>query len=127
MIIGYNIQYFDIPFITARAFKHDQPGLALLMRRMYRADLMHIVSRYLNTSRRYLKLNDVARFLGVKHDTISGSMVPELYRNGDMQSIVDHCLADIHAIYQISSKLRYLIEHNIERRYDVENVNLEGL
>ena len=125
ILIGYNIQNFDIPFITARTIRIGYSVEASYLRRMYRADLMTIVTRYLNTRNRNLSLRAVADFLGIEvNDSVSGSDIPQLWQEGDFNAIIEHCISDLSVTAQVYEKLRYLVEHNIERRYELDSVNL---
>lgn len=125
VLIGYNIQNFDIPFITARAVKYGYGRDAYHLRRLYRADLMRIVTYYMNTRNRNLSLRDVAEFLGIKaKDSVCGSDVPQLWEKGDVAAIESHCLSDLNLTLQLLLKLRSLVEHNLERRYDIEIAHL---
>jgi|Deesub1362B_J571_1020462.scaffolds.fasta_scaffold05294_7 uncharacterized protein YprB with RNaseH-like and TPR domain len=129
-LIGYNIQNFDIPFITARAIKHGHYVDAGYLRRMYRADLINIITRYMNTRNRYLSLKAVADFLDIEvNDSVSGSDIPRLWEERNLKSIIKHCLSDLSVTAKIFKNLCYLVEHNIERRYELDYVSLvmEGL
>jgi len=125
VLVGYNIHNFDLPFITTRAIKHGLTVDAGYLRKMYRADLMTIVTRYLNTRNRNLSLKTIAEFLGIRvNDAISGSDIPVLWEKGDFDAIAQHCLSDIYLTQQLLKRLKYLVEHNIERRYEIESVSL---
>ncbi len=126
VLVGYNIQNFDIPFITARTLKWGYLVEAGLLRRIYRADLMTIVTRYLNTKNRNLSLRAVAEFFDIEiNDDISGADVPRLWEERNFGPIIQHCLSDLSVTGQIFERLRYLVEHNIERRYELDEIVLE--
>lgn len=126
VLVGYNIQNFDIPFITARTLKWGYLVEAGLLRRIYRADLMAIVTRYLNTKNRNLSLRAVAEFFDIEiNDDISGADVPRLWEERNFGPIIQHCLSDLSVTGQIFERLRYLVEHNIERRYELDEIVLE--
>ncbi len=126
VLVGYNIQNFDIPFITARTLKWGYLVEAGLLRRIYRADLMAIVTRYLNTKNRNLSLRAVAEFFDIEiNDDISGADVPRLWEERNFGPIIQHCLSDLSVTGQVFKKLRYLVEHNIERRYELDEIVLE--
>ncbi len=127
VLIGYNIQNFDIPFITARTLKWGYLVEAGLLRRMYRADLMTIVTRYLNTKNRNLSLRAVAEFFDIEvSDDVSGADVPRLWEERNFGPIIKHCLSDLSVTGQVFERLRYLVEHNIERRYELDEIVLEA-
>jgi len=126
VLVGYNIQNFDIPFITARTLKWGYLVEAGLLRRIYRADLMAIVTRYLNTKNRNLSLRAVAEFFDIEiNDDISGADVPRLWEERNFGPIIQHCLSDLSVTGQVFERLRYLVEHNIERRYELDEIVLE--
>ncbi|RLI70187.1 hypothetical protein DRO97_11100, partial [Archaeoglobales archaeon] len=89
-IIGYNITGFDIPFLTARALFNNHATRTLsLLRQQYRIDLMHVVTRYLLTNNRHVKLKDIAQFLGIDtgENQITGKDIPNLYEKGEFEKI----------------------------------------
>ncbi|RLI75261.1 hypothetical protein DRP05_15085 [Archaeoglobales archaeon] len=129
-IIGYNVIGFDIPFITARALfnKHNVRTLSLL-RQQYRIDLMHVVTRYLLTNNRHVKLNDITQFLGIEvNNQITGKDIPDLYEKGEFEKIEEHCFNDLENTYHLFMKLKDLCIHNLQRRYNLDcTVVFEGL
>lgn len=121
-IIGYNIAGFDIPFITARALFHGfKDREVALLRQQYRIDLMHVVTRYLLTNNRHVKLADIAAFLGVSiDDKITGKDIPELYEQREFEKIENHCHKDLEAISALFKRLKNLCVHNLQRRYNLD-------
>jgi hypothetical protein len=129
-IIGYNIVGFDIPFLTARAlFNGFKEYQVIALRQQYRIDLMHVVTRYLLTNNRHIKLADIAAFLGIDvDDEITGKDIPELYEQGEFEKIASHCRCDLETISALFVKLMDLCIHNLQRRYNLDcEVLLEGV
>jgi len=125
LLIGYNIDGFDIPFLTTRAILNGMVEESAMLRKFYRADLMHIVTRYLRTNNRHMKLKDVAEALGIDVvDEVNGSDIPRLFEEGNYEAIVKHCISDVELTYQLMLKLKPLVEHNVERRYKSGKVEL---
>ena len=122
-LIGYNIYGFDLPFLTARAIHHDFVGNWLQsVRNVYRIDLIHVVTHYLLTSNKHIKLAEVAQFLGINtgQDEVSGKDIPELYEKEEFDKIEQHCLRDLEITYQLFEKLKPLCVHNLKRRYRLD-------
>ena len=129
-IVGYNIAGFDIPFLTARAlFNGFKDYQVTALRQRYRIDLMHVVTRYLLTNNRHVKLADIAAFLGISvDDEITGKDIPELYERGEFEKIANHCRSDLEVITALFVKLKDLCIHNLQRRYNLDcEVLLEGV
>jgi len=125
VLVGYNIDSFDIPFLTTRAILNGMIEHSATLRKYYRADLMYIVTRYLKTDKKHMKLKDVAKALGIEvNDDVNGSDVPRLFEEGNYEAIVKHCISDVELTYQLTLKLKPLIEHNVERRYKSGKVEL---
>ncbi len=121
-LVGYNIINFDLPFLSARALKHELGSdLIARIRQLYRVDLMYVVTRYLLTSNRNIKLKDIAEFLDIPYDTeLSGSDIPRLYQERNFQAIMHHCRKDIETLHYLFFTLKDLCKHNIQRRYNLD-------
>jgi len=121
VFVGYNIQYFDLPFLTARLLKNEESLAARDLRRFYRVDLMTVVQRYLRTNRKYCKLQEVCDFLGFRvPDDRTGSDIPLLYEKGNLEEIRRHCIADLRKTYELYLRLHPLCVHNLFVRYGVQ-------
>jgi|Deesub1362A_J573_1020465.scaffolds.fasta_scaffold01674_11 uncharacterized protein YprB with RNaseH-like and TPR domain len=128
-LVGYNILNFDLPFLSARAHKHELgTSLPSRIRQLYRIDLMHVVTRYLLTSNRHIKLKDIAGFLNIPYDTeFSGSDIPKLYQERNLQAIMHHCRKDIETLHNLFFTLKDFCKHNLQRRYNLDcNIEFEG-
>jgi len=125
LLVGYNIVGFDIPFLTTRAIVNGMVEEGAALRQLYRVDLMHLVTRYLRTDNKYMKLKDVAEALGIEvDDEVSGADVSKLLDEGNYRAILKHCISDVELAYQLMLKLKPLVEHYIEGKYDLEVVRI---
>lgn len=123
VLVGYNINNFDIPFITARALKHGLYEEIAIIREVYRVDLMTLVSRYLLTNQKYIKLKEICQFLDIEvNDDINGNDTPQLWEQGNYQAIIDHCMSDIEITEKLFFKLESLALHNLKVRYGLKDV-----
>lgn len=121
VLVGYNIQYFDIPFLTARLLKNGESISSNILRKFYRVDLMSVVQRYLRTNRKFCKLNKVCDFLGIDvEDSSSGADVPGMWAERDTTGIINHCDRDLEKTYELYKMLVSLCEHNLFVRYKKE-------
>ena len=125
LLVGYNILGFDIPFLTTRAIVNGMIEESATLRKFYRVDLMHLVTRYLRTNNKHMKLKEVAEALGIGVvDEVEGADVPELFEEENYKAIMEHCISDVKLAYQLMLKLKPLIEYNVQRRYNLGFVEL---
>ena len=125
LLVGYNILGFDIPFLTTRAIVNGMIEKSATLRKFYRVDLMHLVTRYLRTNNKHMKLKEVAEALGIDVvDEVEGADVPELFEEENYRAILGHCVSDVMLAYQLMLKLKSLIEYNVQKRYNLGFVEL---
>ncbi|MEM1584239.1 MAG: ribonuclease H-like domain-containing protein [Nitrososphaerota archaeon] len=112
IVFTWNGSKFDIPFLAARALKHD-----LRVELIYRAshfDLAEFVRNYLKLS--LVNLYHVARFLDISKDvSVEGIDVPSLYlkaMKNDRRSaakIKKHCRDDLEVLRKIYFRILPII------------------
>jgi len=125
LLVGYNILGFDIPFLTTRAILNGMVEESAMLRKFYRADLMYIITRYLRTNNKHMKLKEVAEALGIDvADEVNGADVPKLFEEENYKAILKHCVSDVELTYLLMLRLKPLIEHNVEKRYNLGKVEL---
>lgn len=123
VLVGYNINNFDIPFITARTLKHGLYEEIAIIREVYRVDLKALVSRYLLTNQKCIRLKKICQFLDIEvNDDINGSDIPGLWEQGNHQAIIDHCMSDLEITKKLFFKLEALALHNLKVRYGLQDV-----
>lgn len=96
---GYNSDEFDLPFILKRSLIQNVKMKKILGS----GDLRKIVNGFWFSYRKDIKgtLRDWARVLHMPVKTESGGEVFKLYKAGDFESIINHCLEDVEVTYKL--------------------------
>ena len=110
-ITGFNILWFDLPFITLRAMKYGimvPPTLKTFGVKPWDMwdrflDLMQV---FKITGARYYNLADLCLLLGIQTPkiTMDGSMVQWFYDDGKLSDIEEYNRADVRATYDLHQK-----------------------
>jgi len=98
MLVGYNIQGFDIPFVQIRCLKHRID--CSVLGKLVKQDLM---SALYGITRKNRRLSDWYAFLGEENNSFehSGLSVPELYIKKDFDKIKLHSMEDINRSHKL--------------------------
>lgn len=105
-LIGHNILGFDLPFIFHQCLKENItfPSIYLQKNCSLIKDTMQMFNPWEYKS--YYKLSDIAKFLSIPHnDDVDGSMVWDLYQQGKIEIITDHCKDDINTLREVYIRL----------------------
>jgi len=95
MLISFNGDSFDIPFVFKRSLINKVRVKRL--NKNFCIDLRKVVNSFFFCYSKYEKgtLSDWAGHLGFKVETDDGSKMPELYAKQEWDSIIAHCQEDI--------------------------------
>lgn len=94
VLIGYNIDSFDIPFLIKRALIH---GVKVTFLNKKIIDLRKTANGFFYCYDKYGKgtLRQWADILGYKTETSNGEQMPTYYNNNEWNKIKEHCEEDI--------------------------------
>ena len=97
-LVGFNIANFDIPFIVARSFINNIEIVPFSLKSVL--DIKEKINAYRYGKSRG-KLEEYGRLIGVEVLNIDGSMIPELCKNNDWETIENYLSKDL----EITEKL----------------------
>lgn len=99
---GFNILNFDMPFLWRKSVKYGLMLHKIINLDKYRGnctDLMVAWGKYYRADKGnefWCSAKSVAEFLGIPNDDpVDGSMVYDLYQQGNVDAIISHCKADV--------------------------------
>lgn len=98
LLVGFNVTNFDIPFIVARSFINNIEIVPFSLKSIL--DIKEKINAYRYGKTRG-KLEEYGRLIGVNVLNIDGSMVPELCKNNDWETIKKYLSKDL----EITEKL----------------------
>lgn len=118
ILVTFNGDYFDVPFLICRGLKH---GIDLQLYVMRHLDLMWVVKKYLRKgSLKFASLKELAEFLEIPHDDkTSGADVPKLYAEGKLEKIKQHMKSDVELLVKVHEKLKNLCDFDLKVRYRI--------
>jgi len=104
-IVGMGILTFDIPLIIARGMAHGlHEELNILMHsRVYKMDLLQIARPFYGW--RFPKGTEIAKLVGVEIPH-SNKEIPQFYREGRYDEIIEHIEADLISVEKLDLCLR---------------------
>ncbi|HZC81005.1 MAG TPA: 3'-5' exonuclease, partial [Nitrospiraceae bacterium] len=109
LYITHNGLGFDLPFIKKRSIIHQVKPTTEISLAKYRTepvyDTLAIWSNW--ESRGWVKLDVLARALGVATKSGSGKNVAEMWATGQGKEIADYCLQDCYVTYACYSKMTF--------------------
>lgn len=104
MLIGFNIRSFDIPFIISRTFKY---GIKATNLKYKLFDLRRAFNYYFNS---YAKgtLEQYSELInsGSKYKGIKSSMIPELWKNKEVDTIRKYLLQDVRMTWEVYERFK---------------------
>lgn len=109
MTFGWNTYEFDVPILNLLSSKYDLRLLNKILpkdrRGLFHVDLMRAMNPTVYNY--YCKLNDACKFFDIqgKMEGMDGSMVHDLYINGEIEKIKEYCCQDIDPLAIIKEKL----------------------
>ena len=109
LFITHNGLGFDLPFLKKRSIIHQVKPTMEISLTKYRTepvyDTLAIWSNW--ESRGWVKLDVLARALGVETKSGSGRQVAEMWHAGRGKEIADYCLQDCYVTYACYSKIMF--------------------
>jgi hypothetical protein len=117
LLIGFNLLDFDPPFICTRSLvKQVKPSFNVCFARFRSRPVFDVMWEFCHWRHR-IKLDDVAKVLGLessKQNGIDGSAVYDLFLAGRHQEISDYCIRDVELVRKIYRRLNFLDEPEFE-------------
>lgn len=100
-IVGFNSRGYDHGYYTSRCEGFKRQSSWPFGHHRKRLDVSRVVKKHLHGG--YISQDDWAENIGLElhEDDITGKDVPELYENGQVDKIVQHCQADIMDLMKI--------------------------
>ncbi len=94
---GWNVRAFDMNFIWQRACKYNLQALKKSINRdRTKGNIRDMMLDWGADYRDLRKAKDVAAYLGIENnDPYDGSMVHDLYLDGNWEGIASHCRSDV--------------------------------
>jgi len=109
LFITHNGLGFDLPFLKKRSIIHQVKPTVEIPLAKYRTepvfDTLAVWSNW--ETRGWIKLNVLARALGVETKSGSGKQVAEMWAAGLGKEIADYCLQDCYVTYACYSKMMF--------------------
>ncbi len=106
--IGHNVQ-FDLAYLYHRSVVNRVRPSVHIPHTAAPWTGAYVDTQYLwRGAKGYIKLTELCAALGIEaDDEIDGSQVWDRYQAGDMDSILEHCVADVERVRQIYKRLRF--------------------
>lgn len=109
LYITHNGLGFDLPFIKKRSIIHQvKPTVEIGLARFRTEPVYDTLAVWSNwESRGWVKLDVLARALGVETKSGSGKQVAEMWQAGRGKEIAEYCLQDCYVTYACYSKMTF--------------------
>ncbi len=109
LFITHNGLGFDLPFIKKRSTIHQvKPTVEISLARFRTEPVYDTLAVWSNwESRGWVKLDVLARALGVESKSGSGKQVADMWQAGRGKEIADYCLQDCYVTYACYSKMTF--------------------
>ncbi|MEK6549439.1 MAG: ribonuclease H-like domain-containing protein [Nitrospirota bacterium] len=109
LVITHNGLGFDLPFIKKRSIIHQvRPPVEISLAKFRTEPVYDTLAVWSNwDSRGWVKLDVLARALGVETKSGSGKQVAEMWQAGRGKEIADYCLQDCYVTYACYSKMTF--------------------
>ena len=119
-IITHNGYSFDIPFILKRSVIHDlRPPLNIISKRYRDTPVYDTMQEWSGWAYgEYVKLDTLAKVLGVPGKTGDGSEVYGMYRKKQYTQIAEYCMDDVITTHNVHQRMTYGTD--IIRRVETE-------
>lgn len=96
--VGHNVKGFDLPWLWRKCIRHEAHSLArAIPRGRYNKDIEDTMEMWAIDYKDHVSLSKIADFLGIagKTNGIDGSMVYDLWKNGEHAQIAEYCKGDV--------------------------------
>ena len=109
LVITHNGLGFDLPFIKKRSIIHQvRPPVEISLAKFRTEPVYDTLAVWSNwDSRGWVKLDVLARALGVETKSGSGKQVAEMWQAGRGREIAEYCLQDCYVTYACYSKMTF--------------------
>ncbi|MEK6603361.1 MAG: ribonuclease H-like domain-containing protein [Nitrospirota bacterium] len=109
LVITHNGLGFDLPFIKKRSIIHQvKPPIEISLAKFRTEPVYDTLAVWSNwDSRGWVKLDVLARALGVETKSGSGKQVAEMWQAGRGKEIAEYCLQDCYVTYACYSKMTF--------------------
>lgn len=109
LVITHNGLGFDLPFIKKRSIIHQvKPTIEISLVKFRTEPVYDTLAIWSNwDSRGWVKLDVLARALGVETKSGSGKQVAEMWQAGRGKEIAEYCLQDCYVTYACYSKMTF--------------------
>jgi len=109
LVITHNGLGFDLPFIKKRSIIHQvRPPVEISLAKFRTEPVYDTLAVWSNwDSRGWVKLDVLARALGVETKSGSGKQVAEMWQAGRGKEIAEYCLQDCYVTYACYSKMTF--------------------
>ena len=109
LVITHNGLGFDLPFIRKRSIIHQvRPTVEISLAKFRTEPVYDTLAIWSNwDSRSWVKLDVLARALGVETKSGSGKQVAEMWQAGRGREIAEYCLQDCYVTYACYSKMTF--------------------
>lgn len=116
ILVTYNGDFFDVPFLTSRALKH---GIKLELYKLRHLDLMWVTRKFLSKQNKYPSLHELAQFLDIEvKDKFTGGDVKRLFEEKRFADIEAHLRSDVELTKKVHQRLRNLCDWDLKQRYE---------
>ena len=109
LFITHNGLSFDLPFLKKRSIIHQvKPTIDISLAKFRTEPVYDTLAVWSNwESRGWVKLDVLARALGVETKSGSGKQVAEMWQTGRGKEIAEYCLQDCYVTYACYSKMTF--------------------
>jgi len=109
LFITHNGLGFDLPFIKKRSIIHQvKPTVEISLAKFRTEPVYDTLAVWSNwETRGWVKLDVLARALGVESKSGSGKQVAEMWQTGRGKEIAEYCLQDCYVTYACYSKMTF--------------------
>jgi len=109
LIITHNGLGFDLPFIRKRSVIHRvKPTMEVNLARFRTEPVYDTMTLWANwDSRNFVKLDVLARALGVETKSGSWDEVAQMWANGEWERLAEYCLQDAYVAYACDCRMTY--------------------
>lgn len=105
VFVGWNISGFDIPWLWRKSCQHNLQDLRKVIPKDNRAAYIDLMKVWAADYKDYVSLDNCAKFLGIEHETESGSCVYDWWQAGEIDKITEHCRRDIETTIKIYERI----------------------
>jgi len=124
LLVGYNIESFDMPFLLARGIRNGIKEVSII-REFFTLDLFKVVLKYISShtqsNNQKRKLKNVANLLGIETlDEIDGYEIPQLFMNNNFEKIKEHCENDVRLARESFVRLKEFCKLYLKEVYYID-------